>query len=84
MPNDCDNHAMVNDYDHHGDSEYDCDNHMQLASYLSFVTLPSYPCENDHKSITSFLTLNKNGSSCINVTLTTKNYIQEWSILLLL
>ena len=43
-----------------------------MAPYPSFVRLPSDPCDNEHKSITSFLTLNTNESSCSNITLTTK------------
>ena len=74
MVNDCDNHTMVNDCDDHTGSEYDWDNHIGLASYPLYITCQSYPCENDHESITSFLTLSTNESSCTNVILTTKKF----------
>ena len=63
---------MGNNIEHHGGLECDCENHIGLASYPSFFRIPSYTCDNDHKNITSFLTLNKNESSCSNVTLKTK------------
>ena len=72
MSDDCYNHGMANDGDHHGRSEYEVDNRIGLAPYPSFVRLLSDPCDNEHKSITSFLTLNTNESSCSNITLTTK------------
>ena len=54
MSDDCYNHGMANDGDHHGRSEYEADNRIGLAPYPSFFRLPSDPCYNDHKSITSF------------------------------
>ena len=71
MSNDCYNHGMGNDGDHHGGSEYECDNHIGCSSYLSFFRLSSDPYDNDHKSITIFLTLNTNESTCSNATLIT-------------
>ena len=50
---------MVNDRDNHTATEYYCDNYVGLGSYPSCFTCPSYLCENDHKSITNFLTLSK-------------------------
>ena len=67
---------MVNDWDNHTATEYDCDNHVGLGSYPSCFMCPSYICENDHKSITSFLTLskkNKKLQSLINNAVESRN-----------